>query len=259
MARMRKRRRSRRHNALALFGGRRKRRSGRRRRNALGLFKSRGGRKYGLRVRMRRGRGGRYRKRSGRRVTLFSRPGRRLAQLRRRFGRSFGRRRRRNPNGFLGEIMKGPAWVDVGSIAIGAVGATVLVGPLWERFAPPALQVGAAAMIVRPVATAVVGALLGWGVSMLPLRNAAKFGRQVAQGGMVAAAIDIVGALGRQTGLIAGYGDYIQLNGLGGQAQVEAGEFGDYVQLEGQAQVEAGEFGHTADETAAANTFGPTF
>jgi len=258
MARKR-RRRSRRHNALALFGGRRKRRSSRRRRNALGLFKRRGRHKMGLRVRMHRGRGGKYRKRGRRRVTLFSHPGRKLASLRRRFGRRYGSRRRRNPNGFLGEILKGGIWVEAGGIAIGAVGATVLVQPLWAKFAPEALRTGMAATIARPLATAAVGALLGWGVSMLPMRNASQFGRRVALGGVVAAAIDVVTAVGKQAGLISGYGDYIQLQGLGGQAQVEAGEFGDYVQLEGQAQVEAGELGHTAEETAAANTFGPTF
>ena len=69
--------------------------------------------------------------------------------------------------------------------------------------------------------------------------------------------------IGQKMGFM-GYGDYIQLQGLGTQAQVEAGVFGYGT----QAQVEAGDFsdyiqlqgmGHAPEEQAAANTFGPTF
>lgn len=151
-------------------------------------------------------------------------------------------------------------WQAAGGIALGAVGSTVVAGQLL-RFVPDALKTGPAAMVISPLSKAVSGALLGWGLSLVGMRG---LGKAVATGGVVAGAMDVVGSLGKATGLLGygdyiqlqGVGDYVQLQGLGTQAQVEAGVFGH---LGTQAQVEAGVFGHTAEEMSAQQTFGPTF
>ena len=134
-------------------------------------------------------------------------------------------------------------WQAAGGIALGAVGSNVLAGQL-QRFLPDALKNGAAAMVVGPITKALSGALLGWGASLVGFK---RLGKSLATGGMVIAAVDVVGKIGAAAG-IPGLSDYIQLS--------------DYVQLQGlgtQAQVEAGVFGHSEEEMSAAQTFGPTF
>lgn len=285
MARTRSRRRTHRRpristarrRAAALKGWRRRKASGRRpnprrraRRNVPGLFLP-PRRKTSLRVRARRvssgRRRGRFSKRGGRRQTLYSRPGRRLAAARRSLPRRLWRKarpRRRNPNGFLGQLQRMDTWVNALQIASGAVASGLLAGWAYNQFAPAALQTENAKMIGRPASIAISGALIGWGVSAAGQKKLAK---QLALGGIIAAALDVVQQIGRRAGFL-GYGggmaDYIQLQGYGTQAQVEAGVFGYGT----QAQVEAGDFsdyiqlqgmGHTEDEMAEANTFGPTF
>ncbi len=166
--------------------------------------------------------------------------------------------RRRNPNGFLGQLTQADTWVSAIQISVGALGAGVLAGWAYNNWAPAAMQTNGARMVGRPISIALAGAVIGWGVSAIGQR---KLGKQMALGGIIAAALDVTQQVAQRVGLM-GYGDYIQLQGLGTQAQVEAGVFGT------QAQVEAGDFGdyiqlqglgHSADEMAEANTFGPTF
>jgi len=237
--------RRRRSNPVAVAPKRRRRRHNarprsRRRRNARGWFRSRGGRSYGRRGHVRATKRGRRR---------YTRPVRR-STLR-------ARARRRNPNGFIGDIMSMGTWQAAGSLAIGAVGSSALAGWLLKQtFVPEMLKTGVAARVASPLVTALAGALLGWGLSAAGMRN---LGKSVATGGMVAAAVNVVTQVGQATGLFGDYvqlNDYVQLQGLGTQAQVEAGVFGH---LGTQAQVEAGVFGHTEDEVSAQQTFGPTF
>lgn len=256
--------------AAALKGWRRRKNRGGRRRNKRGLFLP-PRRKTSLRVRARRvksgRRKGRFSKRGGRRQTLYSRPGPRLAAARRGKPRSKWRKiraRRRNPNGFVGRLMKMDTWVDAGQIAIGAAASGVLAGWAYGQFAPDALQTDNAKMVARPASIALAGAVIGWGASAMGQK---KLGQKLAMGGIIAAALDVVNQIGKKMGFLEGYGgmnDYIQLQGYGTQAQVEAGVFGYGT----QAQVEAGDFsdyiqlqgmGHTEEEVAAAQTFGPTF
>lgn len=152
-------------------------------------------------------------------------------------------------------------WQAAGGIALGAVGSSIVAGRILG-FLPDAVKSGPAAYVTGPLTTAVSGALLGWGLSMLGFRG---LGKSVATGGVVMAAIGVVQQVGRATGLLGDYvqlqgvGDYVQLQGLGTQAQVEAGVFGH---LGTQAQVEAGVFGglgHTEEAMSAQQTFGPTF
>lgn len=148
-------------------------------------------------------------------------------------------------------------WQAAGSIALGAVGSSALAGQL-QRFIPAGLQTGVAGMVVGPLTKAVSGALLGFAANMVGFK---RLGKSLATGGMVIAAVDVVRSVAAAAGL-PGFSDYIQLNdyvqlqGLGTQAQVEAGVFGH---LGTQAQVEAGVFGHTDEALAANQTFGPTF
>lgn len=225
----------------------RKRRSRRaRQHNPAGLF----------RRRPRRGRF--YRRLRGRKRwggVRYSHPSRRY--LRRLPGRRRRSYRRRNPAGFLQAVLSAGTWTTAGGIAVGAIGANVLASRVYG-FLPAAVQDENVAMIVRPLLTAAAGLVVGLGVSMLPFKGAKAFGKSASIGGFVAAAMDVLTGVAKKVGFL-GYGDYIQLSG---QREVEAGQFGDYVQLEGQADVEAGHFdglGHTAEEAAAANTFGPTF
>lgn len=232
---------------------------GRRRPNKPGLFKRR--QRTSKRVRARRVKRGprraRFSKRGRWRQTLYSHPGPKLAAQRRR------RRRRRNPNGFIGQLTKGDVWMNALQIAGGAVAASMLAGYAYNNFAPPALQTDNAKMIGRPASIAIAGAVIGWGASAMGQR---ALGKKLAQGGIIAAALDVVQQIGRKMGFLGygGMGDYVQLQGYGTQAQVEAGVFGYGT----QAQVEAGDFsdyiqmqglGHTEEEAAAAQTFGPTF
>jgi hypothetical protein len=231
--------------------GRRRRRKttkSRRRRNARGWFKTRASKTYKRRGKVR-GRG--RKKRSTRPV--------KRSTLRRR-----ARARRRNPNGYVGKLTKMSTWVDAMQVAGGGIGAGMLAGWAYNNFAPAALQAPNVKMIARPASIALAGALLGWVTGNLLKQKA--LGNKIATGGVIAAAFDIGNQIVGRMGLM-GMGDYVQLQGLGTQAQVEAGVFG----LGNQAQVEAGNFdgmgdyvqmsglGHSVDEVAAANTFGPTF
>lgn len=242
----------------ALKGWRKRKRGGgrkptrRRKRNPAGMFKSRGRYTHGKRKRMGVTKSGRYSKRAKRRVTRYTRP---KASTARR------RARRRNPSGFIGQLLQTGTWATAGQIAIGAVGSSMAAGWVYNRYAPPTFQSGTARMVGRPVSIALAGALVGWGLHTAGMK---KFGKQFAWGGIVGAAIDIATQLSGQ--LAFGTGDYIQLQGLGTQAQVEAGVFG----VGTQAQVEAGNFGagdyvqldglgHSEDAIAATNTFGQTF
>jgi len=251
-----------RRRAAALKGLRRKRRGGtkarrrnprkrttRRRRNARGLFKSRGGKSYGRRGKVVRTRRGRKR---------YSRPVRKSTLKRR------ARARRRNPNGFVGNLTKVSTWMGAGQIAAGGLASAALAGWVYNNYAPAALQSGMGRTVGRPLSMALAGAALGWACGKLLKQKA--LGAKIATGGLVAGLLDLGLQLMNKPGLM-GMGDYVQLQGLGSQAQVEAGVFG----LGNQAAVEAGNFdgmgdyvqlqglGHTADATAAANTFGPTF
>jgi hypothetical protein len=150
--------------------------------------------------------------------------------------------RRRNPNGFLGDLLSVPTWMSAAGLGAGILGSRILANQV-QRFLP-ALP-AAAEPFVGPLITAASGIGLGMVANFLPIRGKAALSKNLMIGGFVAAALPILENLGRSVGLLSdyvqlqGYRDYVQLQGLGTQAQVEAGQFSG---LGTQAQVEAGQF-----------------